>query len=147
MAKRKRKTKLLPKPQRPKRFSVYQDLGDGWTAEFKLVGTGSDVRVGEARIFPGQPGAGAPVPGRGLTKKVLKRANPHLWLDILEEGLAGHDEALAWIRECIALPEPKPKKVSNGDSKRGLGVPDRLGMASLSMSWPAARLSNNTGPT
>jgi hypothetical protein len=73
-----------------------QPLDRQWVALFRLVrrGGGSDrFRVGELRIFPAEAGrrvAGewsgswrgieAEAPRRGLTTKVVKLAQPHLWL-------------------------------------------------------------------
>jgi transposase-like protein len=72
--------------------------GGSWTAAFRLIRSGGRVRVGEARIFPQEPGRAVggewsgcwrgldvDVPSRGITRTILKRADPHRWLSLLAD--------------------------------------------------------------
>ena len=79
---------------------VEQPLDPQWVAAFRLVrrgGASTRFRVGELRIFPAEVGRRpgewsgawrgieAEAPRRGLTTKILKRAQPHLWLQFMEK--------------------------------------------------------------
>jgi hypothetical protein len=99
---------------------VSQRLDERWVAAFRLVQGGGRVRVGEARIFPLEPGycrdgewsgcwlgADAEAPRRGLTKELLLKAQPHLWLSFAERRLPGFSRG-------FGLQPSRPAKAPGG---------------------------------
>jgi transposase-like protein len=79
--------------------------GGCWTAAFRLIRSRGRVRVGEARIFPQERGRAVggdwsgcwrgldvDVPSRGITRTILKRADPHHWLSLLAERVSQSSE-------------------------------------------------------
>lgn len=110
-----------------------QPLDARWMAAFRLVrgGTGR-LRVGEVRIFPIEPGGAAPggewsgswlgieadAPRRGLTKQVLNRARPHLWLQEAEKRLP------IKLRQLFESQPPETDSAPKSDTRGRPRMPD-----------------------
>lgn len=107
-----------------------QPLDPHWMAAFRLVrgGSMSRLRVGELRLFPIEAGRRNPAgewsgawrgidadaPRRGLTKQIIHRARPHLWLREAERNLPR-------FREVFGMP---PADAPKGSARGRPRMPD-----------------------
>jgi hypothetical protein len=116
-------------------FWVSQPLGDAWIAAFRIVTSGGHKRVAECRVFPAEPdyqndgewsgcwkGFHADAPKRGLTKEVLRLAQPHSWLSIVEK---------VW-------PSPRPKIKASKEPTRGRPSHSDLFLAQIAREYSTA---------
>ena len=121
---------------------VTQRIDERWLAAFRLVKSGGRWRVGEARIFPAESdyagdgewsgcwrGFEAEAPRRGLTKQLLARAQPHMWLSLGDKAMRGFKTIFG---------SGKPERETMTASGRGRPAHDDVFLARVARDYASA---------
>jgi hypothetical protein len=128
---------------------ISHDIDARWRAAFRLVRSRGHVRVGEVRVFPIESGyrnngewsahyrgLDAEAPRRGITKQLLRRVQPHLWLALGSTALGGQQSSHA--REFAMVFGPPPPDPPKGTTRRGRPSHDDLFLARVARDYERA---------